>query len=130
MIKETDYSKKLEEKGVKPIYVLRLMEKSGTEQYIYKKNGITKESGFPDEGSVHLPAFYYDYEDAVKAMHENVADIRECVYSYGLIIRLYPGAYMTAHIDDRTYFKWDDDKQGFYEAEEPELLRILAYGLG
>lgn len=46
IINETDYSRKLEEKGVKPICVLRLMEKSGTEQYIYKKNGITKEIRF------------------------------------------------------------------------------------
>lgn len=127
MIKDTESSRALEEKGIKSIYVLKLMEKSGADQLVYD-NG--KESGFPDTGCMYSPGFYYDLNDAIEAMHENAADIRECCYNYGFVIRLYPGMYNSACKDNRIYFAWDDNKKGFFEADEPELFGIIALDLG
>ena len=32
--------------------------------------------------------------------------------------------------DNRIYFAWDDNKKGFFEADEPELFGIIALDLG
>lgn len=37
-----------------------------------------------------------------------------------------PGLYQAAGPDERQYFKWNEERQGFFEAEEPELMRFMA----
>lgn len=120
----------VEKYGCNPIYVIRLMTKSGAESLMYDRpDGSSKDSGFPDTGESYQPGFYYSYEDAVDAMHKNAGDIRETCYNYGFILRLFPGVYQSAGVNDRTYFKWDNEKKGYYEVEEPSKFKIIAYGL-
>ena len=109
-----------------PIYRILMMEKSGNESIEYPTG---KDSGFPDMGATAEMGFYFSYEDAVEAMHENALDIRECVYDYGFVIMQFQGLYRTPgyHDDARQYFAWDEEKQGFYEAEEPKKMHILSF---
>lgn len=86
-----------------------------------------KHSGFPDIGSTYSAGFYYELDTAIKAMHENWGDIREAVANAGFILCRHPGLYNSAGPDLRMYFLWDDDLGGFYEAEEPEIFRHMAY---
>ena len=111
------------EDDYRPIYAIYVAEKSGADPVISKTG---KNLGFPDLGCTALMGFYYEKKDAIKAMHNNAADIRECVYNYGFVVKWRPGLYSSAGREDRIYFKWDDEKKGFYEADEPDLLRILA----
>lgn len=109
----------------KPIYVVMVMEKSGTDTIKYD-NG--KDSGFPDVGEVDYPGFYYDYEDALYAMHNNTCDIREGIYNYGFILKHFPGMYCnSAEKGSRVYFEWDQNLQGYYEVSEPNLLELLSF---
>ena len=101
----------------KPIYRVFMQEKSGAD--------TTK--GWPDTGCTADMGFYYDLEDAIEAMHMNACDIRECVYDYGYVITQYPGLYRFPSYMGRIYFKWDEERKGFYEAEEPEQMRILSF---
>ena len=109
--------------GAQPIYRIMMMSKSGADPIVYETG---KNSGFPDTGYKVEMGFYYDKDLAIEAMHRNGCDIRECCYNYGYVIMQLPGLYQSAGSDERQYFKWDEDRQGFFEAEEPELMRFMA----
>ena len=111
------------ENDYRPIYVIMMMEKSGEDPVISKSG---KNLGWPDLGCTAEMGFYHEMADAIEAMHENACDIRECCYDYGFVLKQTPGLYSNVGKDDRIYFKWDDNKQGFYETEEPKRLGILA----
>ena len=101
----------------KPIYRILLFSKIPTlDRY-----------GWPDCGTLDDVGFYYEYETAVKAMHENWCDIRECMFEAGFILTHYPGLYYTALKEQRIYFEWDNDKQGFFEKEEPTCLEHFSF---
>ena len=102
----------------KPIYRVMMQEKSGAD---------LKENGFPDTGIQIDFGFYYKKQDAIDAMHENACDIRECVYDYGFVIEQREGLYEYPTREGRIYFKWDENRQGFYEAEEPEAMKYFAF---
>lgn len=85
-----------------------------------------KHSGFPDMGSSMIAGFYYERERAVEALHENALDIRETIYDAAFLLRRYPGLYQAVGKDGRTYFLWDAQRGGFYEAEEPDIFRHIA----
>lgn len=108
-----------------PIYVIMVMEKSGADTIKYESG---KDSGFPDTGSTNYCGFYYSIEDAIHAMHTNKCDLRECVYNYGYVLRHMPGMYCnSADADDRIYFKWDDERQGYFESDEPAIMRRIEF---
>lgn len=88
-----------------------------------------KDSGFSDRGAEAAMGFYFKKEDAIEAMHKNVCDIRECVYNYGCIEEVAEGVY-NAIPNTAIWFKWDEDKQGFYEIDTPQReKKICGYCL-
>ena len=101
----------------KPIYRILLFSKIPTLDKL----------GWPDYGTQDDVGFYYEYETAVRAMHENWCDIRECVFQAGFILIHYPGLYGTADKEQRIYFEWDNDKQGFFEKKEPTCLEHFSF---
>ena len=105
-------------RDTKPIYQIMMMENSGAEFDIY---------GWPNIGTTVYVGFYHYIQNAIDAMHENRCDIRECVYNYGFVLTHKPGLYNPAGSYDRIYFKWDEEKQGFYEAPEPETLGVYSF---
>lgn len=108
----------------RPIYAIMLFEHPAKE-LVYEENGV--HSGFPDLGRTDEPGFYYDVDTAVRAMHENACDIRETVYSAGFVLVKFPGMYSPAGPKERIYFLWDDERKGFFEAEEPGLFAHVSY---
>ena len=107
----------------KPIYVIKLLSK--LEPLI---SPSTKEEIAPiNLSKLDDMGFYYSFEDAEETMNKNILDIRECCFEYGFILKHYPGVYNNcsyggAH-NDRWFFKWDDEKNGFYETEEPDIFK-------
>lgn len=99
-----------------PIYEIMLMSKDGSETI---KGASGEDLGWPDCGTTDYPGYYHDLDDAMNSMHSNNADLRECVFCAGFIIKRYPGLYQTCNKEDRIYFKWCDEKNGFFEADEP-----------
>lgn len=77
-------------------------------------------TGVPDLGGQRTFGYYADWPTAIKAMHINNCDIRECVYNYGLLEEIDEGLY--SFCSKRIFFKWDEDKKGFYEIDEPEFV--------
>lgn len=107
----------------KPIFEIMLFEKPN-EEVIYPTG---KHSGFPDMGTTDIPGFFYDLPDAIRAMHENLCDIKETVYDAGFILCHFPGFYNAAGKDMRMYFVWDKERQGYFEQEEPKIFAHIAY---
>ena len=106
----------------KPIYDIIMMEHANRE-LVYPTG---KHSGFPDTGATNNVGFYYDLQDAINALHYNACDIREYVYDAAFILIRQPGLYMTCGPSERHYFVWDDDKRGFFEADEPLIFKHIA----
>ena len=107
-----------------PIYEIIMIEFYDKVQI--GKNG--KSLDFPDWGITSVDGFYYEYETAVRALHENWCDLNDGDWARAAyIIRKYPGLYPSIHPEDRTFFIWDEERQGYYEAEEPEFYKKGAF---
>lgn len=110
--KVLDYVSYMEDRmGQPPIY----------EIVLYSRDGLYNDDlGFPDTGTEDRPAFYYELDTAVRAMHENWGDMHECLFVCGFVYAKFPGTYPDGHTETRIFFRWNDKLQGFYEAEEPK----------
>lgn len=107
--------------GQPPIYEIYLMREAAKE-YILPSG---KPTGWPDTSGDSV-GFYYELESAVNALHENVLDIRDGgVFNAAFILCKFPGLYSSAGRDMRLYFLWDEAKDGFWEAEEPEIFKYV-----
>ena len=106
-----------------PIYTIMVFEKADKE--LIGTNG--KPLGWPDTGCSADMGFYYDIDTAIRAMHENWADIHETCYNAGFILCHFQGVYEASGPYARIFFRWDNDKGGYVEAEEPDLLKHIAY---
>ena len=106
-----------------PIFEIMLFENPNNEM-IYA--GDIK-SGYPDIGCETNVGFYYELDTAIQAMNENWYDIQETCYYAGFVICRFPGLYNCAGKEQRLYFLWDEKRKGFFEAEEPEIFKHVAY---
>lgn len=109
-----------------PIFEIMVLRHQGKERIYHTADG-DKPSGFPDILGSDNVGFYHDLDDAILVMHKNCCDIRECVYNAGFILCRFPGLYQCAGSDLRIYFEWDDELEGFFEAEEPKIFEHIAY---
>lgn len=106
-----------------PIFELLLFEHPDKEMFSKHDQPM----GVPDTGALDIVGFFYDLDQAIQAMNENHLGIQETVYHAGFIILKYPGLYQAAGPHKRIYFKWDPEKKGFFEAEEPKIFQHVAY---
>lgn len=105
-----------------PIFEIVLFEKPNSEMFY-----DDKPSGFPDTGCFDRMGFYYNLNTAIRALNENWCDIQETCYHAGFILCLFPGMYECATTNARMYFIWDNEKKGFFQQEEPEIFKHIAY---
>ena len=106
----------------KCIYDIIMLEHKDKE-LIYESG---KHSGFPDFGATASVGYYNKLEDAVLALNLNACDIREYVYDAAFILFRKPGLYQPCGPDERAYFVWNEQLQGFFQAEEPEIFKHSA----
>lgn len=77
------------------------------------------EYGVPDIGGSRTFGYYPHKEWAVEDLHNNNLDMREAVYDYAIVEKIPMGLYPLA--EETIYFKWDEEKQGFYEVDGSEF---------
>ena len=121
------YQEKYKDKNdnvLNPIFEIMVFEYPDKEMTYPTTNGNVR-SGWPDTGCIDHVGFYYELDTAIQAMNENWCDIRETCYHAGFILCRFPGLYQAAL--SRMYFLWDEEKKGFFEAEEPEIFKHVAY---
>ena len=129
MITKTDIEEYIAEKSSvfenqKPIFEIMMMENKGDNEIVYPTG---KPSGFPDTGITDTVGFYYELEKSIEALHCNACDLRETVYDAAFVLCRFPGLYDCVPSEGRMYFIWDKEKEGYFEAEEPELFKHVAY---
>lgn len=105
-----------------PIFSITLFEYPNKE-YVYESG---KHSGFPDFGAIMDVGYYYNLDDAIQCLNGNYSDISECLYRAAFICCLFPGVYLSCIPEQRMYFVWDNEKQGFFQQEEPKLFNHVA----
>lgn len=81
----------------------------------YKKDAL----GWSDIGSSRTFGYYPHKEWAIDDLHKNNLDIREAVYDYAVVEKIPMGLYQLA--EETIYFKWDEEKQGFYEIDGTDM---------
>ena len=84
----------------------------------FERYGKT-ELGWPDIGSSRTVGYYPHKEWAVEDLHLNNLDIHEDMYDYAVIEKIPMGLYPVA--EETIYFKWDEEKQGFYEIDGNDM---------
>ena len=84
---------------------------------------------FAEFGCQRTWGYHPEYEWAVNALHENVTDMYEGCYEYAVIEKI--GCGICAISEKRQWFKWDKEKRGYFEIEEPECVkRISNFAIG
>lgn len=106
-----------------PIYEIIMIENADQELYGWDGTPL----GFPDFDSMRSVGFYYNLDDAIRAVENNVCDINETVYDAAFIVTRYEGLYASCGVEERLFFRWDDDKQKYFQAEEPKLFKHIAW---
>lgn len=87
--------------------------------------------GFVKVGDSRTPGYYPEKQMAVNALHENRCDLWETIYDYAVIEKIGPGLYQYAMDENRQFFKWDDERKGFFEIDEPvEFAHRCGFGIG
>lgn len=122
------YKERYEEKGktLTPIFEILLFPNHNKELIYHKPEGDVP-SGFPDTGGENPMGYYYELETAIQAMNENWCDIQETVFHAGFVLCRFPGLYTPVPQNARIYFLWDQERGGFFETEEPEIFKHIAY---
>lgn len=79
---------------------------------------------FAEFGAQRTWGFYAERETAVQALHENWTDMWEYLYEYALIEQFDEGI---SHyvFGSRQWFKWNQEREGYFEIEEPECVKHL-----
>lgn len=108
-----------------PIFEIVLFEHPSKEMMVVK-DGKEIASGLPD-ANLNSMGYYYDLFTAVQALNENWADIQEHCFHAGFIFCRFPGLYNCVGTYARIYFLWDEERKGFFEAEEPEIFKHVEY---
>lgn len=78
---------------------------------------------FAEFGCQRTWGYYPEYEWAAAALHENRTDMNEGCYEYAVIEKIGYGLCVIAN--ERQWFKWDKEKCGYFEIEEPECVKHL-----
>lgn len=80
-------------------------------------------TGSPHLGFQRTWGYYSEYKTAARALNENWTDMREGVYDYALIENIEEG--LSPCSLERQWFKWDDERKGYFEIEEPKCVKYF-----
>lgn len=84
---------------------------------------------FANTGDTRTWGFYSEKNDAVQSLHENRTDMREYCYDYAVIEEYEEG--ISNDTGERQWFKWDEERQGYFEIDEPEGVKyICCFAIG
>ena len=74
--------------------------------------------------------FFLTYDSAYEAIETNKCDVWKMgIYNYAVIERIKPG--IPPHVKEIAWFKFDSNRERFYEIEKPEETEgVCNYALG
>ena len=100
------------------MYFITVFETLEPDEFFFVKYGDKRTWGY-----------YPEYQTAVNALHEDRCYMHENCYQYAVVEKI--GYGITAHVESRQWFKWDEDKSGFFEIKEPECVKhVTNFAIG
>ena len=75
------------------------------------------------KGDSRCWGFFSDKDEAVKVLHGNISDLWETVYDYAVLEGFFEG--ICGYTENRRFFKYSMEKNGYFEIPEPECLKNL-----
>lgn len=85
--------------------------------------------GWTDTGNTRCWGFYKEKDTAFQAVHENWTDMQETIYNYAVIEEYHEG--ISHPTGFRQFFKYDRDKDGYIEIDEPtEYEHYCCFSIG
>ena len=89
----------------------------------------TTKNGWPDTGDTRTFGYYDNFQSAESALNENRCDMCEYLYNFAFVEEIGQGIH--PDVTARWFFIFNDDKGGFFKAEEPEEIEgIVNFALG
>lgn len=88
-----------------------------------------KVNGWFYGGTTRCFGYRETLEDAEEALNENMCDMHEYLYEYAVVEKL--GPYIHPYVEEEYWFKWDEDRGGFFRIEKPEVTyNVCNHALG
>ena len=85
---------------------------------------------FPHISTQRCWGFYSDKEYALQVLHQNMTDLWETIYTYAILEPYYEGICGYCFDEPRQFFKYDIEKNGYFEIDEPkEFKNIVGFGI-
>ena len=99
------------------MYFITCFQKIGRDEYVL------------DIGSSRVFGYYDNFEFADEALRHNCCDMYEYLYLYAVVEKIDAGIHSIA--EERWFYKYDKEKDGFYPIEEPkEFENYINIALG
>jgi len=82
-----------------------------------------------DTGYTRTFGYFDNLEICRRALHENWCDMHEYLYEFAVVEYIEQGIH--SHAKEMAWFRWDDEKEGFFEINKPECtIHYSNYALG
>ena len=85
----------------------------------FEKCGTNK--GWLDIGASRTFGYYDNLNTCIQALNQNWCDMFEYLYEYAIVEKIGQGIH--PECEERWFFKWDDEKKGFFDISEPEEFK-------
>lgn len=87
--------------------------------------------GWPHIGDSRCWGFYTNREDALNTLHENRTDLFETCYHWAVLEPYYEGISGIGYKEDRQFFKYDKERDGYFEVDEPDYVKhVVGFAIG
>lgn len=83
----------------------------------FEKVGLDK-LGWLDTGAERVFGFVRSFREAKDDLNNNNCDMHEYLYNYAIVEEMKPCIH--PEVINAWYFKWDEEKNGFFEIEKPK----------
>lgn len=80
---------------------------------------------FAKTGSTRCWGFFCNKQDALDTLHNNITDLWEYCYNYAILEPYYEGICGYGFGEERQFFKFDRERNGYFEIEEPDCVKHL-----
>ena len=88
-----------------------------------------KSNVFAETGAQRTFGFTETLADAERKLNENCLDMHEYLYQYAVVEKIEAGIH--PDVLEEVWFKWDEDKKGFYRIKKPNECSCLCnFALG
>lgn len=91
------------------------------EIYVMELPWQLDEKKFPTCGIRERVGFYYDKEDAIRAVEENWCDLQDHYAQAAEICKIQPGLYPLSSRSEYWYYLWNQQEERFEAAKRPKF---------